>query len=311
TAEATARDGAIAESMVDASLSVEGVVEAGKLTTLTGSEALLAGIAEARAATLEELVAEHGAMSEPITVIEQSWAESMVRFLTSSTISGLLMSLGMLGLFFELMSPGFGWAGAMGITMLVLFFTGQYLVHLAGLEEMLLFLVGIILLALEILVIPGFGVAGVLGILAVGTSLVLALVSADIDIAISTGALEDALLRVLLSLLGTVLGAVLLFKFLPRTRVGRRLVLQERLASGGSVGFGTDGVEAPGIGETGVALTDLKPFGHAKIGGRRLEVVSDGGYLSKGDTIRISRISGSRIEVRPAVTRPAEGEASA
>ena len=305
TAQATSRSGEIAEFMADAQLEVGGVIEPGKLLTMTRDEAMSVGMAEIEADGLDEILALFGLEDATITEVEESWSETLVRFLTSAMISGLLMTLGMLGLFFELMSPGFGWAGAMGVAALTLFFAGHLLVHLAGWEEMLLFVVGIGLLLLEVFVIPGFGVAGVLGLVAVGASLTLALVSLDIDISLSPSGFSGAVSRVFFSLVGTVVGAVVLFKYVPRTRAGQRLVLQEALASGPSVRTGGDGLA---VGMTGVAITDLRPFGKARFANKRVEVVSEGEYLEKGAEVRISRVAGPRIEVRP-LTSLEEAEA--
>jgi len=300
TAEATARNGAVAESMVDARVEVGGIIQSGKLLTLTGQEALRIGFAEININTLDGVLALFDLEDAVVITIDESWSETLVRFLTSSAISGILMTLGMLGLFFELMSPGFGWAGGMGVICLLLFFSGHLLVNLAGMEEMLLFVGGVLLLLIEVFVIPGFGAAGVAGLLAILASLVLALVSLDMDLSFSPVGLTGAVSRVFFALIGTVFFSVLLFKYVPRTRFGRKLVLQEALASGSSVETPEDALST---GMTGVATTDLKPFGRAKFGSDRAEVVSEGRYVEKGEAVRISRVSGGRIEVRP--VRPA------
>ena len=295
TAEANGRSGAVAETMVDANLAVAGVIEGGKLLTMTGGEAREVGLVEGRSDTLDSLLETFGLEDATVTTMTESWSETLVRFLTSSTISGLLMTLGMLGLFFELMSPGFGWAGMLGIICLTFFFAGHLLVHLAGLEEVLLFAAGILLLLVEVFVLPGFGVAGVLGLVAIMASLAMALINLDIDITFSPTGLSGALTRVVLSLIATFLLIGLLLKYVPRTRVGRRLVLQEALATGASVDDGSDDLA---VGMTGRATADLKPFGKARFGQQPVEVVAESGYIDRGAHVRISRIAGGRIEVR-------------
>lgn len=303
TAEATARNGAVAESMVDARVEVGGIIQSGKLLTLTGQEALRVGFAEININTLDGVLGLFELEDAVVTIIDESWSETLVRFLTSSAISGILMTLGMLGLFFELMSPGFGWAGGMGIICLILFFAGHLLVNLAGMEEMLLFVAGVLLLMLEVFVIPGFGAAGVAGLLAILASLAMALVSLDMDLSFSPVGLTGAVTRVAFALIGTVVFSVVLFKYVPRTRFGRKLVLQEALASGSSVETPEDALSS---GMTGVATTDLKPFGRARFGSERAEVVSEGRYVEKGEPVRISRVAGGRIEVRP--VKPSDEE---
>ena len=305
-AEATSRSPEVAESMVDAELEVGGVIAAGRLLTLTAEEAIDAGLAEARASDLDALLALVGLEDEEVIEVDESWAETLVRVLTSPMLSGLLMSLGMLGIFFELMSPGFGWAGILGISCLVVFFTGHFLVHLAGLEEVALFVGGVVLLGLEVFVIPGFGIAGVAGILAVGASLVMALINLDVDITLSPFGIEGALMRVIASMIGTIIAAVLLFKYVPNTAVGRRLVLKTALAEGSSLV--EPAAEELSVGMTGTATTGLRPFGKARFGNQRAEVVSTGAFIDEGEAIRISRIAGGRIEVRPAVEPPSATE---
>jgi membrane-bound serine protease (ClpP class) len=208
------------------------------------------------------------------------------------------MTLGFLGLFFELTTPGFGFAGAMGLTALALFFAGHLLVHLAGVEEIALFILGVLLLALEVFVIPGFGITGILGLTAIAASLILSLVGLDLDrVALSPVGIREALLRVIISFVVTAVGAALMLKYLPRTSVGRRLVLEASLPSGSSTREVT--AELAKVGDDGVALTDLKPYGRARIHGNRLDVVSTGRLIDKGEEISVVRVSGDRVEVRP------------
>ena len=110
---------------------------------------------------------------------------------------GLLMSFGFLGLLMEFYTPGFGIIGGIGLTCLALFFFGHAVVHLAGLEELLLFGVGLVLLGIELFVTPGFGVLGVLGLAGIAASLVMALVALPLDVSIDTGELAIAAFRVL------------------------------------------------------------------------------------------------------------------
>lgn len=305
TAETTGRSAEIAESMVDADIAVGGVIPQGRLLTLTTREAIDVGIAEARANELAEVQALVGVEGHTVTIIEENWSETLVRILTSSAVSGILMALGMLGIFFELTSPGFGWAGGMGIACLLLFFTGHLLVDLAGLEEVLLFLAGVALLGVEIFVLPGFGVAGVLGIAAIGASMTMALINLDIDINLSAVSVGDAVMRVVVSLAVTLVGAALVIKFLPRTPLGRRLVLAEASASGTSIPNAPE--EKVGVGAQGEALTVMRPFGRARFGMTRVEVTAEGGMIKKGETIVVTRIEGSRVEVRE-VKPPTNGE---
>ncbi|MEO7403656.1 MAG: hypothetical protein ABIU95_08315, partial [Burkholderiales bacterium] len=165
TAESRKRPPLLAEAMVDADVAIPGIIEKGKLLTLTTEEALKHKLIDMRADTLESALEKLGLGSPELRSVAPNWAENVVRFLTHPVISSLLITIAMLGIIIEIRTPGFGIPGALGITSLSLFFWGHWLVQLAGWEELLLGVVGIILLALEVLVIPGFGIAGLLGIL--------------------------------------------------------------------------------------------------------------------------------------------------
>ncbi|MEM6732908.1 MAG: ATP-dependent Clp protease proteolytic subunit, partial [Myxococcota bacterium] len=165
TAEAKGRRGDVAEAMVDRDVEIEGVIAKGKTLTLTTERAVELGIADAAVDRYEDLFEILNLNQAERSAYKESWAESLARVLTDPTVSSLLMTFGFLGLLLELYSPGFGIGGTIGVTCLFLFFVGQYTAHLAGWEEALLMVSGLVLIALEIFVIPGFGVAGVSGLL--------------------------------------------------------------------------------------------------------------------------------------------------
>src|SRR4029077_18952862 len=164
TAESRKRPPLIAEAMVGADVEIPGLIQKGKLLTLTTEEALKHKVADFRADTLEGVLERLGLAGAEVRRPSANWAENVVRFLTHPVVSSLLITIGMLGIILEILTPGFGVPGALGITSLALFFWGHWLVQLAGWEELLLVGSGLVLLALEVFVIPGFGLAGVLGI---------------------------------------------------------------------------------------------------------------------------------------------------
>jgi membrane-bound serine protease (ClpP class) len=302
TAEARNRPPLVAEAMVDPDIAIPDVIEMGKLLTLTTSEALKLGIAGFRADNLEEVLKHMELAGAAVRRSAPNWAENLVRFLTHPVLSSLLMTVGILGLIIEIRTPGFGLPGILGITSLALFFWGHWLVRLAGWEEVLLVASGILLLALEIFVIPGFGVAGVLGIAAVLGGLGLSLVGAGATWA----TVGLALGRVALSLGLAVAGAAALLTLVPRLPYGRRLILSTELLA--DQGF-TSPPEADRawLGTRGTAASPLRPAGIARIEGRRVDVVSDGEYIDPGVPIEVVRVEGNRIVVRE-VRQPKESE---
>ncbi len=297
TAEAKGRRGDVAEAMVDSAVEIPDLSPAGKLLTLDTEGALRTGIADLQVASLEELLAKVGLAGHPQHTMHENWAEQLVRFLTDPVVSGLLMSLGTLGILIELYTPGLGLPGALGALSLCLFFGGHLLVNLAGLEELLLFAIGLGLLALEVLVIPGFGVAGILGLVFVFAGLALTLVGLPLGIVLQTGAWVEPMTRVTLALVGTVVLLILSLRFLPKSRAGRGLVLSSSTAR--DAGFVANDA-SQWLGHHGVTETELRPSGVVRIGSERIDVVSEGPFVSRGVAVRVVLVEGGRVVVRPA-----------
>ena len=293
TAEARKRPPLLAEAMVDADVEIKGVIEKGKLLTLTTEEAITHKLVEHRADTLVAALDKLGIAAPEIRTASTNWAEEVVRFLTHPVVSSLLITVAMLGIILEMRTPGFGLPGGLGIASLALFFWGHWLVQLAGWEEMLLGIAGLILLALEVLVIPGFGIAGVLGITAIVASLVLSLVGPGYT---STFFLIAAG-RVVLALAVAVVASLVLLRFLPKLPFGRRLVLESGLAAAEGYASAPEG-DTQWLGKTGRASSPLRPAGIAEIDGQRVDVVSDGEHIDPGQPIRVTRVDGNRIVVR-------------
>jgi membrane-bound serine protease (ClpP class) len=296
TAEAKGRRGDIAEAMVDRDVEIEGVDTAGKLLTLDTDKALALSIADLQADSLPDVFQAFGLQQPELLSVQENWAEKIARFLTDPTVSGLLMSLGMLGLLIELYSPGVGLPGAVGVLCLVLFFGGHTVTHLAGLEEILLLLLGLGLLALEIFVLPGFGIAGIAGIVCVGASFVLTLLALPWKVAWNLGLVSDALERVAFSLLATIVLGVVALRFLPKTRAGRGLVLASATRQG--EGYVSAPIELELLGVDGVAATDLRPGGKAELNGRRIDVLTDGEFIERGSPVRVVQANAGRVVVR-------------
>jgi len=302
TAESQGRDGTVAEAMVDASVVVEGLVSAEELLTLDDAQALSTGIADVRVGDLGELLAVLGLESANRETPQISWAERLVRFLTDPVVGGLLMSIGMLGIAIELYSPGVGLPGAVGVTCLALFFFGHFMTHLAGIEEIVLIGIGLVLLALEAFVIPGFGVAGIAGLIVLALGLVLALVGLDLRVSLQTGDLWLAALRVAASLGLAVMAFAAFLYVAPQSRFGQWLVLKETVrgqASRRGIRGEQKLSDAELMGRTGIVLSDLRPSGSARFGSERVDVISEGAWVPKGTEIKVVEVRGSRVVVRP------------
>ena len=326
TAEARGRNPLVAEAMVDPAVVIDGLDDGDELLTLTTAEAVQWGYADGVAATRAEALAMAGLAGAPVVEVEPRLAEQAVRFVTDPVLSSLLIIAALLLIIGDFFVEGFGLAGAAGIALFGLFFWGHLLAGLAGWEDVALVAVGLVLIAVELLVIPGFGVAGILGLLALGGGLVLALLGREIQ---TPEMLTRAALTVAISLLIVVAGIVALFALLPRGRRLNALMLQpagEAAASRSAAPswgwlrwFGeavtrpasdrdlparpvpqvrhmlipsdaTSGDPPTGetmVGATGVALTDLRPSGVAEMAGHRVDVVSAGDYIPAGTLVSV------------------------
>lgn len=301
TAESRGRDTLVAEAMVDPDVSIPGVTARGKLLTLTTAEALKLNIADFEASTLRSALEKLGLKDAVIKETGTNWAEEFVRFLTNPVVSSLLVSIAMIGIIVEVRTPGFGVPGALGLSSLGLFLWGHWLVNLAGWEEFLLAAAGIVLLLIEAFVIPGFGIAGVLGIIALLGGLMLSTVGdgATLDSLISAAS------RLGISLVVAIVASLAILRYLPKTRVGRHLVLATDLTA--QSGFTSEPLaEHDLVGKLGVAVSTLRPSGIADIEGKRVDVVSDGDFIEPGQPIRVDHVDGNRVVVRHVVDSQAK-----
>lgn len=293
TAESRKRPPLIAEAMVDPDVAIRGVIEKGKLLTLTTDEALKHKVAEFRADNVNAALEHLGIMDAELRRVSPNWAENVVRFLTHPILSSLLVTIGMLGIIIELRTPGFGVAGAVGVGSLAAFFWGHWLVQLAGWGELLLALGGIALLLVEFFVIPGFGVAGILGIVALLAALVMSVVG--------TGATSECFMfaagRIFFAMLVALLASVLMLRYMRRTPFGRWLILDTGLGAGQKYGSAPES-DLRWLGKRGRTTSPLRPAGIADIQGTRVDVVSEGEAIEPGTLIEVTRVDGNRIVVR-------------
>lgn len=303
-AERHGLDPRVAEAMVDESIEVEGLVEAGKLLTLTAEEAVDVGFART-AEDLQDVLRQAGVTAERVVEAEVNWAEGVVRFLTHPLVSPFLLTLGFLGLLVEIKTPAFGLAGAAGVTALALFFGGHYLVGLAGWEEMMLLGAGVVLLLVEAFVVPGFGVFGLLGIAGVLGGVYLSMVGT-----LSTAVdYNQAALILSASVLMVLVSAWALLRSLPGNMRLRRSGIMLGEDTGRDVGYLSATVREELVGKRGTTLTDLRPAGVGRFDRERIDVVAEEGWLPAGTPIEIVRAEGYRHVVRGLETgAPVEGE---
>ncbi|TBH21850.1 NfeD family protein [Thermus thermamylovorans] len=275
-AEARGRPAELAEAMVDPAIEVPGLSARGEPLTLSADRAVELKVADFRAGSLAEALRQAG-FSLETERLEPGPRVQLARFLTSSTVAGLLLALGLLLLLLELFTPGFGVAGALGLAFLALYFAGGWLAGLSGAFELILFFLGVAFLLAEAFLFPGFGIAGALGVGAILAS-----------VYFTFG--DNALMVIAIAVIALGLGLLLIFRFLPKTRPARALVLESAIAEHAA----GDVVE---IGALGTALTDLRPGGVARFGNKRVDVVANRGFIPKGTAIRVVDVRGPTVIV--------------
>lgn len=287
TAERNKRPKEIVEAMVDRDVEIKGIINKGKLLTMTKEEAIKWKVADFSCNSIGELLSISGLSNSKTITVPINWAEKIARFVTEPMVSSLLVSIGTLGIMVELYTPGLGISGMTGLVCLGTFFWGHHIINLAGFEEIILFVFGIIMLALEVLVIPGFGIAGILGIICLSSGLVLATIGGEITMP----ALSHALYRLSLSLIITTILFIILLRFLPQKARPKIFVLQNVSPE--------EEKQAPvAVGTCGSALTTLRPAGKAVFGEEKWDVISDGEYIRKGSNIEIIESKKGKIVVR-------------
>ena len=277
----------------------------GQLLTLTNGEAertvvengvsrnlLSAGTMRDMDALLDHL----GFARSEVVELEVTLAERIARYI--EMLSAIFLMGGLLGLYIEFKTPGFGLPGIAGILLLAIWFWGHHVAGLAGLGEMTLFTIGVLLLFVEILFIPGFGVVGTAGICCMAGALMMAMVQHGPGLPwynLPRFQFEGMVLKLGLSLLGTVALGALLAGFLPRTHLFQRIALMQTEST--DKGYRASEKTEDFVGLRGTADTPLRPGGIGLFGDRRLNVITHGEYVAAGSPIVIAQCEGNRIVV--------------
>lgn len=288
TAEATGRNPEIAQAMVDPRLFVPGVSDSGKVLSMTPSEAVKHGFCEAEVNNIKEIMAHAGIRHYKTIPYHITATDKMVRFLIRPWVSGLLIMVIIGGLYFELQSPGIGFPLAAAIIAALLYFAPLYLEGLANHWEILLFLIGVALIIVEIFVIPGFGITGILGILFVTGGLSLALVRSTGPGFFDVNLMAMAKASLLVIIAGTLalFGSIYLTKAIFGSRRFRYLGLEKIQEKASGYSTASEGYKAM-VGREGVSLTKLRPAGKVQIGEQIFDAVARYRFIDKEETIEV------------------------
>ena len=297
------------------------IVKNDELLTLTASEAYEYGISRTLvddvAGALDFLSERDGVVfSEQSIVLRTNWSEEMVRWINSPAIMSVLIMLALLGVYIELNSPGVGLPGLVAVICFAIILGSKYLYGLANWVEVTMFGIGVLLLLVEILLIPGFGIVGFLGIVCIVLGVFGMLLKnppdkvpwpqTEFDMQLIT----NGLLGLVLGLAGFAVLVWLFAKYLPKIPLLGRLMLRPAaLKPAGpmpiSMTAPPEGKTAgPKVGDMGVVSSKLRPTGKAKIGDAIVEVVAEGEFLDIGTEVMIIAIKGNNVVVRKTGNQP-------
>ena len=286
TAEAQGRDSLLAAAMVDASIAIPGVVDAGQLLSMTAGVALERGFADAGAAGIGSAVDSAGMAGATLVEAPQTSAEKLARLVTHPAVAPVLLTVALVSLVIEVFSAGFGAAGIVGLIALGLFFGGHLIAGVGGWEVTALFILGVVLLLVEGFV-PGFGIFGVGGLVAMIASVYLASRSST-----------DALRSLVVAIVASTALSILMIRVGMRRGWFARLTLAQSLRT--DQGFVAREQRVDLMGRTGTAVTSLRPAGTARFDDVLLDVVSEGMFIGAGTTVTVIRVEGPRVVVSPA-----------
>ncbi|MDL2241573.1 nodulation protein NfeD [Bacteroidales bacterium OttesenSCG-928-L03] len=296
TAEKTGRDPRIAEAMVDERVIIPGLNEEGRVLTLTASEALEVGYCDGVVESKEEIVEKYLAYKDyKIVQYEPTTMDRLMGFLTNPAFRAILIMIIIAGIYFELQSPGIGFPTLAAITAAVLYFTPLYLEGLVQHWEIAIFIIGILLILVEIFVIPGFGVAGISGIILLAMGLIFAMLQNDwfnFEL-VEMPDVSSSLLTFFAGLLLSFILIIYLSTRIGRKGIFRKIALEADLESSESVDKG----EFQLLGEEGQAMTDLRPSGKIVLKGEIYDAVSNLGYIEAGQSVRVVRFENMQLYV--------------
>jgi len=265
----------------------------GNLITLTTEQSLKYKIADASIENFEAVLDTLGFSNLVVNKTTENWSENFVRFLTNPVVASLLTTFGFLGILFELQSPGWGIPGSIGLICLILSLSASYIAELATMSDLLVILMGMLFIMLEAFVFPGFGLAGVAGIVFILWGLYLLLLP---DVPVGEEVLSQASNGLIIGIIGGLVGLVLLFRAMTKTKFWRDLTSPDiqKKEDGYVASFGWEKL----VGEEALTETDLHPSGWINVGKERVFALSEGNFIDKNEKVVILSVDGNRVVVR-------------
>ncbi|EMR02700.1 NfeD family protein [Cesiribacter andamanensis] len=298
TAEATGRDPFIAEAMVDENLEVPDVSPKGQVVTFSTSEAIKWGFCEARVSSIDEILQRNGITDYEVKEYQLPGTEKVVAFFINPFVSGLLILIIIGGLYFELQTPGVGFPLLAAVVALILYLVPHYLNGLAAHWEIILFFLGLGLIAVEVFILPGFGIAGVAGLVFTISALILIMVGNnwfDFEF-VPSAQILNALLTAVIGMLGGVVLIVFGGMRFANSRAFSRVALES--VQDRNLGYTSSFREQALAGRTGIAYTILRPSGKVLIDDVIYDASSRGDFIMQGEKIIVVEDTGSNLKVR-------------
>lgn len=293
------RDPIIAEAMVDDRIYIENVSDSGKTLTFTATEALQHRYCDGLAENTDEVLQQalHTDTYELVEYIPSA-KDDIKGFFMSSVIRSLLILVIIGGIYYELQTPGIGFPIIASTIAALLYFVPLYIDGLAANWEIIIFVVGILLLAAEIFVIPGFGIAGVSGIILIVAGLILSMLNNDVFNfeGVDTIEINRAVLTVVVGLFGSFVLMIYL-----SNKIGTGIFKRLALNTAQNVEDGYVSVDRKGfslVGREGIAATVLRPSGKVTIDGTVYDAISLIGYIEKGTKVKVVRFETGQIYVQ-------------
>lgn len=284
TAQLKGRDATLIEAMADVDIVIDDVVEKGKLLNLTSSEARSLQLSDATADNYEEILSFINIEGAKIVELNENLQVKLSKYISSPYMAAFLLTLGFAGLVLEILTPGFGLGGTISVVGFSLYFGGNILAGNSNWTSLIMFVIGIILLGIAVIV-PGFGVPEVGGVLFMFSGVVLAVDS-----------IWTALLSLSIAIILTTIITYGLLKLGFRSKILNKVVHQTNHTS--ERGYVSASSMDAYLNKTGIAITELRPTGFIEIDGKRLDVLAEIGFISKNEKVEVVKVEGSTIFVR-------------
>lgn len=283
-AEDTGKDPELVAAMADSDIVIKGLKEKGKLLNLTSQKAMELKFSKGTVSSRDELYSKLKISDYEETVAERGARSSFISFISSPNIMPLFLTLGFFGVLVEVITPGFGLGGFLGILGFSLFFGGAYLEGNGSMLSIGIFILGIVLLLIEVM-IPGFGVFGIAGIGAIFGSIVMV-----------TDSLAQAAVYTVVAL-GISFGAIYIFmKKVGLKKMENTVFLASKLDK--EAGFQTSKEKTELMGLMGITKSYMRPSGKIELDGLVYDAITEGEFIEVGKTVTVIRVEGSKIIVR-------------